>query len=671
VWTWLLKRTLLVFVTLFGIALISFLVVTLAPGDPAALKASAMGKGRSSGISEFTTRKNRELFFLDRPLVLNTSPATRTSTVAKTLAAANATLKIERKDARSKLTSDLGTAALDGLITALPALEAATTVEVGRRLADLDALKTASDAADATAISKLLPTLAERYPAYEPRLPHEEGKAPAPSRYAEIWLRQRKAMLNEAEAPTRRLVEILSSDDTWKDKVSGILPKARGGPDVGDGTPLRSAVQRWQAWWEEHQSAFTPDAVKTAADQWLKAGGDGERKALAYVGQLAAPILMDALEGASEGSPEEVRAAEGLVVVCKKPWALALSAEETSKFGVEFDDKTKRIQDDSERGPAAKQRMLEALGANTEEYVAAETAKELGRRRKAWATWWYRAEEYYVDFGSGAQVQRAFSQTQFGRWMSRFVRFDFGESYKHKRPVSELLIERLKVTLPLNLISLALIYVFALPIGIYSATRQNTFGDQASTVVLFVLYSIPSFWAGAMLIMLLTGDPFLTWFPAYQIESLDNEGFSIGQKLVDWAWHGFLPVVCLTYGGIAYLARQMRAGLLDVIRQDYIRTAKAKGLSEGVVIYKHALRNSMIPVLTLMAGLLPVLFGGSVIIEQIFTIEGLGKLAFDAVLDRDYPVIMANLVISGFLTLVGILLTDIAYTVVDPRIEFR
>ncbi len=670
-WTWLLKRTLLVFVTLFGIALISFLVVTLAPGDPAALKASAMGKGRSSGISEFTTRKNRELFFLDRPLVLNTSPATRTTTVAKTLLAANAELKIERKDARSKLTSDLGTAALEGLVATLPLLEASSTGAVGRRLADLDALQTLSDAGDADALAKLLPTLGERYPAYEPRLPHEDGKAAAPARYAAIWLRQRKAMLEEAEAPARRLVEILSSDPEWKGKLSGILPKSRGGPDVRDETPLHDAVELWQVWWEEHRSAFTPAAVKKAADQWLETGGDAERKALAHVGQLAAPILMEALDDASEGSAEEQRAAEGLVVVCKKPWALALTAEETGKFRVEYEDKKKRIEEDSERGQAAKDRMLKALGASADDYVKAEEAKELARRRKAWSTWWYRAEEYYVDFGTAAQAQRAFSQTQFGRWMSRFVRFDFGESYKHKRPVADLLVERLKVTLPLNLISLALIYLFALPIGIYSATRQNTLGDQVSTVVLFVLYSIPSFWAGAMLIMLLTGDPFLTIFPAYQIESLDNEGFSFFQKLADWAWHGFLPVVCLTYGGIAYLARQMRAGLLDVIRQDYIRTAKAKGLSEGVVIYKHALRNSMIPVLTLMAGLLPVLFGGSVIIEQIFTIEGLGKLAFDAVLDRDYPVIMANLVISGFLTLVGILLTDIAYTVVDPRIEFR
>jgi peptide/nickel transport system permease protein len=115
----------------------------------------------------------------------------------------------------------------------------------------------------------------------------------------------------------------------------------------------------------------------------------------------------------------------------------------------------------------------------------------------------------------------------------------------------------------------------------------------------------------------------------------------------------------------------MRSGMLDVIRQDYIRTAKAKGLPYKKVIYKHALRNGLIPILTLMASLLPVLFGGSVIIETIFSIEGLGKLAFEAIFDRDYPVIMANLVISGFLTLLGILMTDIAYAIVDPRIEYR
>ena len=141
--------------------------------------------------------------------------------------------------------------------------------------------------------------------------------------------------------------------------------------------------------------------------------------------------------------------------------------------------------------------------------------------------------------------------------------------------------------------------------------------------------------------------------------------------LLDWIWHLILPITCLTYGSFAYVSRQMRVGMLDIIRQDFIRTARAKGLSERVVIFKHALRNALIPTVTLLAFLLPALLGGSIIIEEIFTIEGMGKLSFEAILNRDYPIINAIAFFSAFLTLLGMLSTDIAYVLVDPRISFE
>jgi peptide/nickel transport system permease protein len=141
--------------------------------------------------------------------------------------------------------------------------------------------------------------------------------------------------------------------------------------------------------------------------------------------------------------------------------------------------------------------------------------------------------------------------------------------------------------------------------------------------------------------------------------------------LLDRIWHLALPVFCLTYGGLAYVSRQMRAGMLETIRQDYIRTARAKGLSEHAVVFKHALRNSLIPIVTLLGFLLPAMLGGSVIIESIFTIPGMGQLGFDAILSRDYPVVMAIEVIAAFLTLVGLLLSDICYAMVNPTISLE
>ncbi|HWP84372.1 MAG TPA: ABC transporter permease, partial [Terriglobia bacterium] len=160
-------------------------------------------------------------------------------------------------------------------------------------------------------------------------------------------------------------------------------------------------------------------------------------------------------------------------------------------------------------------------------------------------------------------------------------------------------------------------------------------------------------------------------FPISGISSLDAEQLPFWAWLKDRVWHLVLPVFCLTYGGLAYISRQMRAGMLETIRQDYIRTARAKGLSEKVVVFKHALRNSLIPIITLMADLLPALLGGSVIIESIFTIPGMGLLGFEAILSRDYPVVMAISTIAAFLTLIGLLLADLCYALVNPTISLE
>ncbi len=256
-------------------------------------------------------------------------------------------------------------------------------------------------------------------------------------------------------------------------------------------------------------------------------------------------------------------------------------------------------------------------------------------------------------------------------WLGRLVTFDFGDSFKDQRPVITKIGETLPITLQLNIISLFLIYLIAVPLGVFSATHQRTWSDAVTTAGLFILYSLPSFWVAMLLMYFLGGGKHLDWFPVYGLSSDGAAEWPWYQWLADRCWHLVLPVICLTYGGLAGISRYARAGMIEVVRQDYIRTARAYGFAEKTVIFKYAMRNSLIPIITLLATLLPALIGGSVIIESIFSIPGMGRLSFEAVLSRDYPLIMGIFSISALLTLFGLLLSDILYAFVDPRIKFE
>ncbi len=264
------------------------------------------------------------------------------------------------------------------------------------------------------------------------------------------------------------------------------------------------------------------------------------------------------------------------------------------------------------------------------------------------------------------------TNNQYHLWMSDLLHLDFGVSFQDQRPVIDKIMERLPITAFLSIVSILLAFVIAIPIGIYSAakSRQNSKIDKSVSTTLFVLYSLPSFWIATMMIIFFGGGDFLAWFPNSGLHGNDYPFPSSWQNFTDLMWHLVLPLICYTYGSLAYLSRQMRGSMLEVIRQDYIRTARAKGLAEKIVVYKHALRNSLIPIVTIMGGLLPALISGSIILESIFTIPGLGLLEFNALTSRDYPVILAVFTISAVLTLLGILLSDILYSVVDPRIAF-
>ncbi len=260
---------------------------------------------------------------------------------------------------------------------------------------------------------------------------------------------------------------------------------------------------------------------------------------------------------------------------------------------------------------------------------------------------------------------------QYVNWLWRVTRLDFGQSVKHNRPVIKLIADRLPITLTLNLIALVFIYAISLPTGVLAAVKHGRFFDRAISVFFLVLWSLPIMWVGQMLIGYFAGPAFKSWFPPAGISSIYADRLSFFQWLFDRLWHLALPVVCLTYTGFAYLSKQVRAEMLENLSMDYVRTARAKGLPESAVIFRHVFRNSLVPVITITASLFPAVFAGSVIVEKIFSIPGMGLLMFEAVANRDYNVVMALATIAGILNMIALLLADIAYALADPRVTFE
>jgi len=257
---------------------------------------------------------------------------------------------------------------------------------------------------------------------------------------------------------------------------------------------------------------------------------------------------------------------------------------------------------------------------------------------------------------------------QYWTWLNRLVRVDLGRSFSPDGlPVWEKIRERIPVTLSLNLAEVCLIYLTAVPLGVFAAVRRHTLFDRLTTVFVFIGFATPDFWL-ALLLMILFGVQ-LGWLPISGLRSLNWEYLAPAAQLWDLASHLILPIFIGAFGGLAGLSRFMRGSMLEVIRQDYIRTAQAKGLPERVVVYKHALRNALLPIVTILGLSLPGLIGGSVIVESVFAIPGMGQLAVQSVFARDYPVVMGLLTIGAGLTLLGNRLADVCYGIVDPRIR--
>lgn len=306
-----------------------------------------------------------------------------------------------------------------------------------------------------------------------------------------------------------------------------------------------------------------------------------------------------------------------------------------------------------------------------------------------------RVREYYNQrYGIDKPVV-----VQYGRWLNQISPIGFepmpdgtlggfgfkspslGESLQRHKPVSDLIRETLPITVLLNLISLPLIYAIGVVSGIFAARYRGKLFDVGSGAVFLALWSVPTIWAGVMLIGLLANVQYLRWFPTGGLHGIfaadlpfmpswGPNGFLHG-FLLDVLWHLVLPVVCLSYGGFAFLSKLMRSSILENLSADYVRTARAKGLSNNVVLFRHVFRNSTLALITVAAGILPSLMSGAVIVETIFSLPGMGQLMVQAVQSRDREVVLALTLISGLIGLLSMLIRDIWYAVADPRVSYE
>ncbi len=257
---------------------------------------------------------------------------------------------------------------------------------------------------------------------------------------------------------------------------------------------------------------------------------------------------------------------------------------------------------------------------------------------------------------------------QYWVWLKKLAVLDFGQSFSADgRAVLDKIAERIPVTLWINVLAMLLIIAIAIPIGVASAVRRDSWFDKGMTVFVFVGFAIPSFWLGLLLMIGLGVN--LNWLPISGLHDYSWQQMSFWQQQSDMLKHLILPVFVSAIGGLAGMSRFMRTGMLDVIRADYITTARAMGIPEHTIRYRLALKNAMLPIITLLGLSIPGLIGGSVIVEQLFSLPGMGLLFYESVLSRDYPLVMGITVIGAVLTLLGNLVADLAYAWADPRIR--
>ncbi len=261
---------------------------------------------------------------------------------------------------------------------------------------------------------------------------------------------------------------------------------------------------------------------------------------------------------------------------------------------------------------------------------------------------------------------------RFAEMLGNYLTFDLGESYFYQRSVGELIVEKLPVSISLGVWTFLLTYLVSIPLGVAKAVRDGSRFDSITSTVILVGYAIPGFVLGLVLLVLFGGGSFVQWFPLRGLTSDNFEQLSLMGKILDYLWHLVLPITAMVVGNFAVMTMLTKNSFLEEIRKQYVLTARAKGLAERTVLYRHVFRNALIPIVTgFPAAFIGAFFTGSLLIETIFSLDGLGLLSYNAVLQRDYPVVLGTLYVFSLIGLFGKLLSDLVYVWVDPRIHFE
>lgn len=638
-WTYLVRRLLLMIPTLFGVTLVAFVVMQTAPGDPQLIQLGPGGTaGQSTETREAYLIRKRDLK-LDKPLVLNFNYF-RDYTQRVRLAAYFMAVSKEQ------LASELAAIAQLARGEVLPAEPA----NVGKRKGQRETNPTLPPAEPLRSPSPRVtePTLAEQLAflrslgidAFESRLADPKQHpllARAILHYVQTFCEDHGIYAVPAT------IQLLRSADTARRLRVGAVrclvhmvvepfqytypAHARPTDEAND-----AVLVVWRRFWQLEASRYLPvdEDRRPVLDRLFAALVRQPSRArqfelLERFDREDVPYLIEKL---FSGSPEEkVMAAAALKLFVARPLELELP-------------------------PDASDAQLEKVAGN----------------------WLLHFQLYRSRYEPGflGRVWAIVADTQYAHMVWRLMTFQFGRSaVKTREPVIQKIWSALVVSFPLMLMAEMIIYFVAVPLGILCAVKHGTLTDRLITLGLFLLYSIPPFVAGMLFLIFLCYGDFLKIFPSLGLHSEGAENWGFFAYLLDYLWHAFLPVVCLSLFSLAGLAMYSRTAMLEVLSQDYIRTARAKGLSETKVIFKHALRNALIPILTLFATFLPSLLGGSVLVEYLFGIPGMGRLSWECIEQKDFPTLMALIYIDALVVMVSILLTDILYVVADPRISFE
>jgi ABC-type dipeptide/oligopeptide/nickel transport system permease component len=601
--TYFIRRLFYMIPTLFGVTVVAFLIMKLAPGNPVDAQMGVGGTTGASGQTSESIAVMRRDLKLDKPILLNFNFFSDFSEPAQIAARYRG------------MTAEEIAAELPQLVAHRDEPESAARLQF---LASLDITK------------------------FEKRIENPEeynGLADAIGKGGGGVQRWCEDMGEYAVPAMMRIMED-SKDD---------LPLRRGAirslasmvaepflytyPQEPTEAQSQTVEATWRTWWQRNKAKFEPLDEETVT-QLKKSLTDVAAlpsrreifEQLEYFSPEQAPFFIDVLLGKSPLKEKEIAA-----------MALRMHVGTPLSVDVALD---------------APREQVDQVVENWQAYYTAHGA------------------EYHPNF-----LQRAWyivADTQYAHMVARLVTFQFGRSaLKTREPVSTKIWDAFLVSAPLMLMAQFLIYVIAVPLGVICAVDRGGWWDRLISLKLFLLYSIPPYVAGMLLLVFLCYGDYLKLFPMMNLHSDNYEDLGFFANLVDYFWHAALPVLCLSLFSLASMAMYSRSAMLDVIKQDYIRTARAKGLSASRVIGKHALRNGLIPIITLFASFLPAMLGGSVLIESIFGIPGMGRMSLHSITNQDYPTLMALIYVDAIIVMLSILLADFLYVIADPRISFE